>query len=333
MNEFSQMIIDTSQRIFADLCEKSVIDQAEAGEWPAALWQALEESGLTLAGIDEQFGGTGGQASDALLVIREGARAAAPLPLAENYHAASILAELKQTVPEGPLTLAQGCFDFENGRLTGSAANVPFASQAKHLVLLDESGGVYCVAADAVQITPGTSIAGEARDQVQVDVKTSPSGNIDPESFKLRGAQCRAVMMSGALESTLQLAVQYAQERSQFGRAISKFQAIQHQLATLATEVAAASRAADMLIADQVDPFQIAVAKARIGEAVGVGSEIAHQVHGAIGYTLEHSLNHRTRRLWVWRDEFGNETEWNRQVGEAVLDLGADQLWPFLARQ
>ena len=48
----------------------------------------------------------------------------------------------------------------------------------------------------------------------------------------------------------------------------------------------------------------------RVGEAAGDGAAIAHQVHGAMGFTYEHSLHHFTRRLWAWREEFGNESFW-----------------------
>ena len=68
----------------------------------------------------------------------------------------------------------------------------------------------------------------------------------------------------------------------------------------------------------------------RVGEAAGRGSKVAHQVHGAIGFTHEHELHYRTRRLWAWRDEMGSETWWAARVGEAVLARGADGLWPLL---
>ena len=75
---------------------------------------------------------------------------------------------------------------------------------------------------------------------------------------------------------------------------------------------------------------EIATAKVRIGEAATKGSAIAHQAHGAMGFTYEHSLHHRTRRLWVWRDEFGNEAEWSIRLGQMVAARGADDLWAFV---
>jgi alkylation response protein AidB-like acyl-CoA dehydrogenase len=106
-------------------------------------------------------------------------------------------------------------------------------------------------------------------------------------------------------------------------------------LAVLAGHVAATAAAADAAIeASQHSPdaFAVAVAKSRAGEAAGKGAEIAHQVHGAMGFTREHNLHHLTRRLWAWRDEFGNETHWQTCIGEMAVQQGADQLWPFLTR-
>jgi hypothetical protein len=57
---------------------------------------------------------------------------------------------------------------------------------------------------------------------------------------------------------------------------------------------------------------------------------LAYQVHGAIGFTHEHSLHRLTRRLWSWRDEFGTESHWSRELGKEVLAAGADALWPMI---
>jgi len=334
MNEFSQMIEDTSRRIFTDLCDKQVVDKAEAGQWPSGLWNALEENGLTLAGIPEQVGGSGGTTADSLLVIREAARAAAPLPLAETFLAADILASLGVSVPPGPLSCGMVRVDENSDPITRYAGEIPFAAVSNNLVLIKEDGQAFLVPVSVCKVVPVTSFTGEPVDEVSVDLNTNNDyhiGKIEGSDFRLNGARVRAMMLAGAMESALEMAIHYAQERNQFGRSISKFQAIQHQLATMATEVAAASRASDMLLEDGVDDFLVGVAKARIGEAAGVCASVAHQVHGAIGYTLEHALNHRTRRMWAWRDEFGNETEWNRLLGQQILSKGADQAWPYLA--
>jgi acyl-CoA dehydrogenase len=139
--------------------------------------------------------------------------------------------------------------------------------------------------------------------------------------------------MAGALESLLTQSTRYATERRQFGRAIGNFQAIQHQLAVLAGHAAAAGIAAERAFAaaDGGDcAFEVAVAKIRTGEAAGAAASIAHQVHGAIGFTYEHSLHFATRRLWSWRAEFGGEGRWAAELGRRAITRGADALWPDL---
>ena len=138
------------------------------------------------------------------------------------------------------------------------------------------------------------------------------------------------------MERALDTAVTYAGERKQFGRPIAKFQAVQQQLAVMAGQVAAAGAAADVGVEALAldDParqeFLIAIAKTRVGDAATLASEIAHQVHGAIGFTKDYSLQLSTRRLWSWRDEFGGDTEWAARVGAYVCAGGADALWPTL---
>ena len=150
------------------------------------------------------------------------------------------------------------------------------------------------------------------------------------------GAAVRLQQMAGALETILEQSVQWALDRSQFGRPIAKFQAVQHNLATLAGEVAAAGAAADLAAEACAGPelgaAEVAIAKVRAGEAAGTGAAIAHQVHGAMGFTYEHTLHHATRRLWSWREEFGNETVWATRLGRMVAAQGADRLWPFITQ-
>jgi acyl-CoA dehydrogenase len=138
------------------------------------------------------------------------------------------------------------------------------------------------------------------------------------------------------MERALDTAVTYAGERKQFGRPIGKFQAVQQNLAVLAGQVAAAGAAADAGVEALSESdaakqeFLAGVAKTRVGDAATITSEIAHQVHGAIGFTKEYSLQLSTRRLWSWRDEFGGDTEWAAKVGAYVCARGADALWPTL---
>ena len=346
------IIVDTASRIFADLCEPSTINAAEEGTWPAALWDALEESGLPLTWVPDTLGGAGADVIDGFAVMRVAGRAAAPVPLAETLLAGWLLAEAGIAAPAGPMTIAPVHRDGNlaigrDGRLHGRARHVPFARGAKHVAVLARHEGNLAVALVETQglaITPGTSLAGEPQDTVSFDgaaaLATGPAGELDHGALIRLGAAARAQQMAGALEHILDLSVQQALDRVQFGRPIAKFQAIQHNLATLAGEVAAAGAAAVGAaeaialhgIASHLAATSVAVAKIRVGEAASAGAAIAHQVHGAMGFTYEHSLHQSTRRLWAWREEFGNEAQWAGRLGRMIAARGADELWPFVTQ-
>jgi acyl-CoA dehydrogenase len=150
------------------------------------------------------------------------------------------------------------------------------------------------------------------------------------------GAALRVMQIAGALAAVLELTVEYAQQRRQFGRPIGKFQAIQQSIAVMAANVATALTAADSFgenILRGEGRFSIAAAKLRANEAATVASKLAHQVHGAMGFTQEYGLHFLTKRLWSWRDEFGNENVWGRRLGEEVCRRGPDRLWDFITSE
>ena len=183
---------------------------------------------------------------------------------------------------------------------------------------------------------PGANMAKEPRDTVTVSgnpVARKELNNATQIAQHL-GALARAAQMAGALGWVLRTSVDYANDRVQFGRALGKFQAIQQQLAVLSTEAAAADHAAVVAFTamdKSLPEMEIAIAKVRAGEAAGTAAGIAHQVHGAIGFTREHALHTATRRLWSWRAEFGAEREWAARLGRAALEQGSEQLWPMIA--
>ena len=144
---------------------------------------------------------------------------------------------------------------------------------------------------------------------------------------RLRGALMRSVQMAGALDRVLEMTVTYAKERHQFGQALNRFQAIQQQIALLAGEVSVADAAVNAAIASPEDRRIVATAKICAGHSAGVATTIAHQVHGAIGFTQEHQLHRWTTKLWRWRDDFGSESEWARELGQELMALGADRVW------
>ena len=103
-----QLLRDTVRGLLAGHgTPERVAAAAEAG-WDAALWQALEETGLTLAGSPEEAGGSGGDLASAADIAVAAGAAAAPVPLAETLAAGMLLARVGLPIPPGPLTLAAG---------------------------------------------------------------------------------------------------------------------------------------------------------------------------------------------------------------------------------
>ncbi|MFT7128858.1 MAG: acyl-CoA dehydrogenase [Gammaproteobacteria bacterium] len=333
MNELTAIIETTANGIFDDNISQEMMTALEEGELNGNLWEKIEEAGLTKLLLDEDSGGAGGDWLDAEVVLRASGRHRVPAPVGEAIAAHWVMAKAAMPVPDkGVLTWAIG--KENNGQLT--IHNAPWASQADHVLIWADNDKLYLFE-KLEGLTHCKNIAGEPRASGELAIASSTYTAALPDSLKnfdpqALGALVRAVQMSGALDGALHMAVNYASERIQFGRTISKFQAIQQQLALMSGHVASSVRAAGMgceaLARDPASAgFDIAVAKVLNSEAVEVSTSIAHQVHAAIGITFEYKLNFFTRRLWSWRDEYGSDTFWAEKLGAAVVEVGGDALW------
>src|SRR3981081_2920582 len=78
------LVLHPPPLLFADLCEPQTVNAAEEGRWPEELWNALEESGLTLTWVPDNLGGAGAEMIDGFAVLRVAGRFAAPAPLADT---------------------------------------------------------------------------------------------------------------------------------------------------------------------------------------------------------------------------------------------------------
>lgn len=345
MSDSVDAILDeTAARLFAEHVDPTLLATSARGEWPAALWCKIEEIGLTKALLPEGAGGFGVPVVQALRLLRLAGQAALPLPLAETMLAGWLLSGAGLPVGDGPLTIAfgDGVTLEPSGagwRLEGQAAFVPWGRDACVVAVVAMRQGQAFVAAvpgSAARCHPGANSAGEPRDRLSFGVAL-PADAVAPAAsgigllqLRAAGAVARSLTIAGAMQRVCDMSVLYAQERRQFGKPIGSFQAVQHNLAVLAGEAAAAAAASDLAadgFADGLRISAIATGKARTSEAAGIGAAIAHQVHGAIGFTQEHSLHFLTKRLWSWRNEFGTEAEWSRHLGMQAAASGADRLW------
>jgi acyl-CoA dehydrogenase len=342
-NETRQMFVETAARLFAAQATREVINEFEKGTWPANLWRQVEEAGLPWAAVPESAGGAGGNIGDLMAVLREAGRYAVPLPLAETGLGAMIAAQAGLTPPAGPIALviadAATPVRIVGGKVTGRAKRVAFASVADHIVVVgpgDSGSSVAVVPRTAVKIDAKQGQTGEPYDDVSFDggsAAATATTPLTPERATELAALARVNQMSGAADRVLAIATQYSKERVQFGRSISTFQAIQHMLAELATYVAVVAAAARTAARDTEEgdsSFSIMAAKTQAGEVAHKICAIAHQSMGAMGFTYEHILHHYTRRIWVWRRDYGSESYWGAKLGRALAEAGPDALWPSL---
>jgi len=324
--------------------------------WDPGLWSALAEAGLTGVGLPEESGGSGGELADAVAIVRTLAAGAGAVPVAEQLLVAGpavVAADLDLPPVDEPLTFALGpavtahASDDGDGpgrfTLSGTVTDVAWGGVARHLVVLaaGAAGPVLgLVDVSGIQATSASNLAGEPRGSLVLD-DVPASGALltsaQVEGLKARYALARSVQLAAALEQVLAWTVQYAGERQQFGRPLGKFQAIQMELAEMAGEVTAVTALTDAAVqslehGDPGFPLAAAAAKVRAGAAVEVVARLAHQVHGAIGFTQEHKLHHLTRRLWSWRDEAGSDLAWSRVLAAGLLADGPDGVWPALTR-
>jgi acyl-CoA dehydrogenase len=347
MNDNSHMIADTTRRIFRELGDpQSLKTDADRRR----LWSALETAGLTRTWIPEALNGAGATLADGFEVARIAGEFAISVPLAESLLGGWLLQQAGIPTPLGsgtvaPVDVRDRITAAGNDALSGTARSVPFARDATWIVVVgarEDSAFVGLVDRSLCRIQEHANLAGDARDAVALlDVVPSvmAPAAINLDALLLIGAAVRSMQMAGALQAILDVSVAYANLRVAFEKPIGKFQAIQHSLAKLAGEaaaaLAAAGSAADAIAsAAQFDAgifLEVASAKIRVGEAAATGAAIAHQVHGAIGFSQEHVLHRYTQRLWAWRDDFGGESYWAVRLGRMVADNGADALWPMLA--
>ena len=317
MSEMRDFIEDTAEKIFKNHSTKETREKFEEGEWSSPLWKKVQESGLTLLGIEEEQGGVGGDAEDIFSILRLAGKYAAPIPLAEVMYANQFLAAQEGEV-EDKLRVIHFAENEKKELL-----HIPYARYVEEIVLVTKSR--YFIVEPTIT-KQGENLAAEPRDAVSTVKKEVHmlSGSYEElkKEYEYYLAISRVAMMTGAMESVLALSVFYSKERQQFGRPLHRFQAIQHHLTTMAGEVAAAFATLEATIkgyGKASSSEKIAMAKIDISGHANVVAKAAHQLHAGIGMTYEHELHHFTRRLWSWREEAGNETYWANYLADLYL--------------
>ncbi|HTI73643.1 MAG TPA: acyl-CoA dehydrogenase family protein [Mycobacterium sp.] len=303
MNELAQLV--------EDLCSRSTGDE---------LWRNLEDTGLA-----RLTSGQGAGPTEAAIVLSGLAKHAAAAPVAETDLLAAWLAGTAGLdVPDtGPLTVAIADATLVDGRITGTACDVPWPS------------GTVVLAARTAD-TLYVALPQEAQATFAFDLPVSEMCAVDiglADELVRRGAWARCNQIIGALDTACELTVAHTAERVQFGRQLNKFQAVQHSLAAMAGEIERARAATALAVAAAADygfdhpatDYAVTAAKVTVGRAVNPVTTVAHQLHGAIGVTAEHRLWLFTMAARSWVDEYGTTAQHARRLGR--MALAADDPW------
>lgn len=291
-----ELFESTIERLLADLVTPELIRHCEAGHWPADLWAALESSGFAVAAAPEHLGGAGASWEDLYGVVKAAGRHNLPLPLPETMFANWLLGQCGIEARNEPLGISMrstlslnhaakaAFFDAPwvapaETLVTGTLCDVPWGRDVEHVVALvpGERTTLILLSRRDAEVSTKQNTAGEPRDDLSFK-NTTPIAIADvpadwpDDVIWWGGAMLRTAQMAGALETTLDLSTRYATERVQFGKPISAFQAIQHQLAQMAQHTGSALVSAEAAFAEsgnQLAAWQIAAAKVCGAEAAG----------------------------------------------------------------
>ncbi len=276
------------------------------------LWGEIEASGFLDALVGDAEGGAGLSLADAGPLLQALGRNAVCAPVGETMIARALLAAAGLDRPSGPIVLAT-----LEGRETPP---VPLARLAQHLLV--QSGDQLVLApASAFRLAP-SGVHGSLDAQVSwAQAPGGPSFTAEPGALRAAAAVLRATAIAGAADRLLEMTVDYANARVQFGKPIGKLQAIQQQLAVMAEQTIAARIAAQLGCSAGLPPPRAfaAIAKLVTSEAAAEVARIAHATHGAIGVSEEFDLQLYTRRLYEWRLADGSERYWAGLIGAERL--------------
>ncbi|OBB95473.1 acyl-CoA dehydrogenase family protein [Mycobacterium sp. 852002-40037_SCH5390672] len=278
------------------------------------VWEQLANLGVTALAVPEKYDGIEAHPVDLVVAIERLGRWCVPGPVAESIAVA-------------PVLLASGdhadrCAELASGELIATVALPPQVPRAVDadvagLVLLATENG----AAGVSEATAGDvhkSVDPSRRLSEVTATGTSwqvPKGTVK-RAYEF-GALATAAQLIGAAEALRDGAVDYAKQRTQFGRVIGSYQAIKHKLA----DVHIAIELARPLVygaALTMDARDVSAAKAAASEAGLLAARSALQTHGAIGFTQEHDLSLLLLRVQALRSAWGTPEEHRRRVLETL---------------
>lgn len=308
-------------------------------------WTRLVKLGMAGVGLPEHLDGAGGDVGDAAVVLRSASQSRARTPLAtSSWLAGWLVTGAGRRLPAAPQTAILAGPELtvrpDGGGvvLDGAIHRVPWLGAVERLLVVLPSGSAAVLDPDTLPIAEGFTSAGEPLGTVRLDGIVVPARDVlvgdavTVERFRARQLAAGVVEMLGAADSIRAVTVTHVTTRIQFGRTLSRFQAVQHRAAELLAEHAVLEAAAEIAVeqlakgtSDRSPHLLAAVVSAH--RAAGVIAEHAHQLHGAMGFTVEHPLHRWTGLLWARTQEGGGT---RAPLGELRSLLDTEPTWDLL---
>lgn len=365
LTETQQMLKNAARRFFPSECPIAEVRRLMEtdGAYDEELWRKIAEHGWTGILFDEELGGMGLGLVEMAVAAEEMGRALLPGPY---FSTVFVAGALLNAIPQGRhrlkaicegharATLAlleeSACWEpasvgmvFKNGRLSGTKLLVPDAATADLLLCVARSSqelvvAQVCNSARGITIRRMPSID-RTRQLYSVEFDDAPA------EVLARGDQAQAALdramdiatvalvaeMVGGMQRIMELSVEYAKTRKQFGKPIGQFQSVQHQCADmlLLTESSrsAAYYAAWALNENSADArTAVSVAKSYASEAYREVGNRGIQVHGGMGFTWENDIHLYYRRAKASEIAFGDAAFHRERIASAVVDGRAAQV-------
>ncbi len=360
LNESQVLLKDNARKFFAGECpmeEVRRLMETETAHDPA-LWSKMVEQGYTGIIFPEECGGIGLGKVELILLMEEAGRALLPGPLFSTVALAGSFLDAVATSEQKKRYLSPICrgearssvamleagaswdpadvqMSGASGKLTGEKLFVPDAMVADFLIVVARDG-VFLVDAGAagMEVQPMQAMD-LTRKVCSVRFSSTPAERLGSTAGLARALDVAATAlvaeMVGEMQRTLDLTVEYAKTRKQFGKPIGMFQAVQHQCADMYLETesarSAAYYAAWALEENTPDAaVAVSIAKMYASDAARTVGNRGIQIHGGMGFTWENDLHLYYRRAKASETSFGDSTFHRERIARLVIDSGASSV-------
>jgi alkylation response protein AidB-like acyl-CoA dehydrogenase len=322
-NDEQQAIKETAREMLAKRSPMTKVREAsEAGEYDDALWNEIRELGWPGIAISEEHGGQGLGIVELVILCEELGYACAATPFLSNAIAGLVIDEAGSDEQREHWLPGIASGEGRGAAALTSEENpiVADAEGAAILTVPEDDRGVLVEPSDA-EIEPVELI-----DRTRRFARVSADGGdpLDGETGMYRGMVAVAAELTGVAQRAMEMAVDYAKEREQFGRPIGAYQAVSHRCAQMLydTEEARSLTYYAAWIADAEPenlPLAASMAKARASDAAWRVTADSLQVHGGIGFTWEHDLHFFLKRGKANAHELGDARTHRARVADLVV--------------